>query len=224
MRNVLVYASLVFLFLIAVVSTAYGSYGQYGEPTPSKAILIDKLVAKPSGEKGGGNSQDYVDNLAPADPRFAADQHVFFKLVVKNTSEIELTDVVVTDSVPDFLVPVAHPGNYDSDSREITFNAGDFAIDEEKTYILEMKFVGESDLPDDHSITCVVNEAKAEADDVSDDDTSQVCVEKQVENEETTSEITTIETIPSTGPEFMGLIVAAEITLLGAGLYIRKKV
>ncbi len=216
MRNVLVYASLVFLFLIAVVSTAYGSYGQY-EPTPSKAILIDKQVAKPSDEKGGGNSQDYADNLSPSDPRFVPDQHVFFKLIVKNTSDTELTDVEVTDSVPDFLVPVAHPGNFDSDSREITFNAGDFAIDEEKTYILEMKFVGDGDLPDDHSITCVVNEARAKSDDVEDEDTAQACVEKQVDEE------STIETIPSTGPELMGLVVAAEMATLGAGIYLNRK-
>lgn len=222
MKNALVYAALIMLFLIAAVSGVHASeYGTYQPPAQSKSILINKLVATPQDNKGNGDSGEFVDNLSPTDPRFAPDQHVFFKLIVKNTSDIELTDVEVTDYVPEFLVPVTHPGDYDSDSHQITFNAGDFAVDEEKAYILEMKFVGTGDLSD-NTITCVVNESKAEADDVSDNDSSQVCVEKPGVSGSTTSE-STIVTIPSTGPELMGLVVAAEMATLGAGIYLNRK-
>ncbi len=201
----------VVFFLIALfvlLLLANRAYGQYGAPAPSQSILIEKFVAKPS------SSSDFIDNLSPSDPRFSPDQTVNFKLTVKNTSDTTLTNVTVKDFVPDFLQPMSGPGNFDSSSKTISFGAGDFAPNEEKTYFLTMKVVSQNQLPADKGIVCVVNKGQASNDNVSDDDTSQLCIEKQVVG---------VVQIPYAGPELGAAILTFNTLVLGAGLWLRKR-
>ena len=206
-RRVVFFLIALFLFLL-LANRAYGQYGQYGGPAPSQSILIEKFVAKP------GSTTDFFDNLSPTDPRFSPDQTVNFKLTVKNTSDTTLTNVTVKDFVPDFLQPMSGPGNFDSSSRTISFGAGDFAVNEEKTYFLSMKVVSQNQLPSDKSIVCVVNKGQASNDNVSDDDTSQLCIEKQV--------VGAVQ-VPTAGPELGVAILTLNTLVLGAGLWLKKR-
>lgn len=206
-------ASLFFLLAFSV-SAQYGQYGQYGAPAPSKAILIEKLVGKPSLTKGGATDTTFVDNLSVSDPRFSPQQEVLFKLVVKNTSDVTLSNVEVKDFVPDFLEPVEGPGTFDSASRTITFNAGDFAVNEEKTYFLRMRFVSQDRLPSDKGILCLVNKAEARTSEVFDEDTAQLCLEKEVVGAPQQ---------PSAGPEAGLVLLAFNALAAGAGIWLRKR-
>lgn len=190
-----------------------GQYGQYGQPCPSYAIVVDKMVGKP-GTSQDANSYQYVDNLSVSDPRFSPDQVVFFKIKIKNTSTTKLVGMEVKDTVPSYLDPMEGPGSYNSTNREITWNAGDFEVDQEKVFYMKMKVLPQANLPADKGLFCVTNFVKATSSNAYDDDTAQLCIEKQV---------AAGKTVPSAGPEFGILLLAGNILGAGIGLKLRKR-
>lgn len=214
MKKVMVLTFLFGVLVFALSTSVYsgegcdGAYGQYGECAPSVNILMDKMVRKP-------DVDEFVDNLSSSDPRFLAEDEVFFRLKVKNTSNAKLSNVTVKDFVPDFLDPVDVVGSFDSDSREVTINAGDFDPDEEKVYTLKFKVVKQDNLPSDRSLICEVNKANAAADDVSDEDTAQFCIEKQVLR---------VSEVPSAGPEMGVALLVGQFAALGVGIFLKRKV
>jgi len=200
-------------FVSSVSADCVGQYGQYGQPCNSYSIVVDKMVGKP-GTSNDATVYEYVDNLSVSDPRFKPDQIVFFKVKVKNTSTTKLVGMEVRDTVPSYLDPLEGPGTYNSTNREIVWNAGDFNVDEEKIFYLKMKVLTQSNLPSDKGLFCVTNFVKASSSNAYDDDTSQLCIEKQV---------TSAKTVPSAGPEFGLLLLAGNILGAGIGLKLRKK-
>lgn len=203
----------IYFSLTTVVSA---QYGQYNPPPPTQSILIDKWVAKPTGQtKGGVTDYEYVDNLSPSDPRFSAQQYVMFRLKVKNTSSVILNNVTVKDYIPAYLYPAEGPGNYDSNSRTVVFNAGDFAPDEEKWYYLKMQVVPVNQMPADKGLFCVTNKAQAYNDKTSDEDTAQLCIEKQVS-------IPPGKPVPQAGPEMGILLMTGQLGLLALGFKIKN--
>ncbi len=174
--------SFIVLLLITLYvshSTSYAQYGQYGQPAPSYSLLVDKLVGKPNQTKGGITDYTYVDNLSPADPRFRPGQEIFFKIKVKNTATVKLTNVTVKDYVPSYLEPIEGPGTWDANTRTITWNAGDFNSDEEKVYYIKMQIYPQDKLPANRGLFCLVNKVGA-YNQASDEDTAQFCIEKEV--------------------------------------------
>ena len=165
--------------------------------------------------QGGVTDYEYVDNLSPSDPRFSAQQFVMFRLKVKNTSNVTIYNVTVKDYVPSYLYPAEGPGNYDSNSRTVVFSAGDFAPDEEKWYYLKMQIVPANQMPSDKGLFCVTNKAQAYNDQVSDDDTAQLCIEKQVT-------IPPGKPVPQAGPEMELILLAGEMGALALGLKIKS--
>lgn len=207
----------VFLLLVAsywLVNPVSAQYGQYGGETPSYSILIDKMVGKPTQTKGGSQTVTYVDNLSPSDPRFSPNQQVWFKIKVKNTSNQNLTAVQVTDYVPQYLMPTEGPGKWNPDNRTISWNAGDFAVDEEKVYYIKMQVFDQSLLPSDKGLFCVVNKVEAKKDNVAyDDDTAQLCIEKQVVG---------AKTVPQAGPEYGMILLTLNLLGMGFGIKLKK--
>lgn len=201
--------------LFVTASTVSAQYGQYGQPAPVETILVDKQVSKPAVKSKGGLLQyDYVDNLTPSDVRFQPGMEIMFKIRVKNTSSVTLSAVTVADKVPWYLEPVEGPGTYDANARTITFAAGSFAPGEEKVYNLKMQWFSQDKLPADRGLMCVSNYVRAYSNGASDDDTAQACVEKQVVK---------VKETPKSGPEMGIILVAGQLSMLGLGLKLRKK-
>jgi len=207
----------VFLLLVAsywLVNPVSAQYGQYGGETPSYSILIDKMVGKPTQTKGGSQTVTYVDNLSPSDPRFSPNQQIWFKVKVKNTSTQNLTAIQVIDYVPYYLMPIEGPGKWNPDNRTISWNAGDFAVDEEKVYYIKMQVFDQSLLPSDKGLFCVVNKVEAKKDNVAyDDDTTQLCIEKQVVG---------AKTVPQAGPEYGMILLTLNLLGMGFGIKLKK--
>src|SRR3990167_2065429 len=164
----IVIAALIFVFAGQLVSANGGQYGPYG-PSPVLSIDVNKTVQR-------ANNSDFVDNLSPSDQRFVPGQDVFFRITVKNPTDETLTNVTVKDFVPEFLDIIETPGSYDSSNRTITINAGNFGGQEEKIYTVHARVVGSGSVPSD--VTCRTNRAQAYNSSVSDEDTSQYCIEK----------------------------------------------
>lgn len=212
MKKIFALLAIVFSFLLLTVSVSAGCGGQYESPCQSYSIIVDKMVGKP-GTANDATVYQYVDNLTVSDPRFKPDQVVFFKIKVKNTSTIKLVGMQVKDTVPSYLEPIEGPGTLNTNDRTISWNAGDFNVDEEKIFYLKMKVLPLANLPADKGLFCLVNQVQADSSNAHDDDTSQLCVEKQV---------TGAPQVPSAGPELGLLLFVSEMALVGAGLTIKR--
>ncbi|MCS7093233.1 MAG: DUF11 domain-containing protein [Patescibacteria group bacterium] len=213
------------LFSVAILILFFGilvlprrlnaSYGQYGQPGPAYAIIVDKTVGWP-GTSDDPRSYKYVDNLTVSDPRFKPDQVVFFRIKIKNVSSTRLVGMEVRDTLPPFLEPLTFPGSYNQKTREIVWNAGDFNVNEEKIFYLKTKIVPQLSLPVDKGVLCVTNFVKATSANAYDDDTSHLCLEKLV-----TAPVTKI---PDAGPAMTIGILLSSILTGTFGYYLRKKI
>lgn len=210
MKKILAYALFIssfFLFAFSVKADCVGQYGQYGQPCTSYSIAVDKTVQKPG-------SSDYVDNLSVSDPRFHANDMVNFRIVVTNTSNVYLNDITAKDYVPQYLNPSSGPGTYDSNSRTISWDAGAFGVGEQKTYYFTMQVVPQPNMPANQGLFCTTNQTQVWSNNVTDTDSSQLCIEKQVP---------AVPAVPSTGPEFGYVLIAGEMALAGFGIYLKKR-
>ena len=197
----------VIYYLVSNIPVYAGCGGQYESPCYSYSILVDKMVQKPG-------TSDYVDNLSVSDPRYKPSEYVMFKVTIKNTSTTTFGGMTAKDYVPDYLTPVEGPGTFDSTSRIISWDAGAFAVDEQKTWFFKMQINSQAGLPADQGLFCLVNKAQAWSNETTDDDSSQFCIEKQV---------SAPPKVPSAGPELGLLLLTGNFLGIGIGLKLRKK-
>ena len=209
MKKIFALFAIVFLLLAVTISVS----AQYTQPTQSYSISINKMVGLP-GTSTDAFSYQYFDNLGVANPRFSPGQYVFFKVIVKNTSSTTLGGMTVKDYVPVYLTPIEGPGSFDSVSRTLFWDAGFFEINQEKTYYLKMQVEQQNSLPTDKGLFCIINRAQATSNTTIGEDSSQLCIEKQV---------AAPPKVPSAGPEFGLILVIGEFVVLGGGLMIKNK-
>lgn len=203
-----------FVFALAAPSVVSAQYGQYNQNYPSMNIVVNKMVGMPNSSITDPSQASYVDNLSPSDPRFSPNELVFFKVQVENTSNVELDNVILKDFVPGYLTPLSGPGTFDSSTGTITYTIGTLSAGQEQDFYFKMQVKTQNQLPADKGLFCFNNQAQAYNGQASDSDTSQLCVEKQV---------TSVTTVPSTGPEFGLVLLGLDIAGIGLGLALKKK-
>lgn len=211
MNKSFIYSTILSAALVAAVSVSSVSAQSYGTTvTPSESISIDKAVTRPG-------TSDYVDNLSVSDTRYTPSQDVWFRLIVKNTSDRDINNVRIVDTMPQYIDLVE--GSLDQ-------NIGTLKAGEEKTYYVKARTVGQGALPADRGVICLLNKATVTGDrtstsgTVSDEDSSQFCVEKQVNETGTTSVVTKV---PSAGMPDGIALVALEVSGVVAGFALKKK-
>lgn len=185
-------------------TTTYGGVPVYGGGVlvPGQ-VLINKTVMNPA-------TGFFVDNLGPDDPRYSPEQVVTFRLAVKNSGEQMLSNVSVTDQLPQFIDYMSGPGTYDSNSRTVKFSSLNLAGGESRTYEIKARVVHQALLPAEKNTICPVNVVDAVSDTQKDHDEAQFCIQKQV----------SVPTVPKSGPEHW------MISLIGLGVFgiIGKKI
>lgn len=197
----------------------YGQYGQYGGGSPSYSVLIDKMVGTGAQTKGG--QQVFVDNLSPSDPRFAPNGRVTFQVKVKNTSSVTLRNVQVTDTLPAYVDAAEGPGAYDGTSKTITWTYPELKSGEERVEKIVVQIKPQEQLPADKGLMCVTNKAHVRAENASDDDTAQFCIEKQVVM--TTKGGQPVKTTPEAGAPLLAF-AGMNILALAGGIFLKKRV
>lgn len=211
MKNTSTYVITALLIALISASSAFvmpAFAGSYDSPKYNRSITVDKKVAMPTTTKGG-TTNTYYDNISASTYTFTPGQDVSFEIKVRNTSEVALTHVIVKDFGPQYLFLKAIPGTLDEGSNTLTIEAGDMAINEEKTFTVHARIKPAGQLPT--GTTCMTNKAHASADGVADEDTSSLCVKHG-----------TAETIPTTGPE-QGLAMLGLASIMGyIGLRLRN--
>lgn len=204
-------------------------------------LLIDKKVQNPS-------NGIYVDNLGINDPKYNPDQTVNFKITVTNTGSETMNTVTVKDILPSYVSYVSGPGTYDANTNTLTFEIKDLKANETREFTVTGKVAPANSIPQNQSISCVINQAQGIVDGKASQDNAQFCLEQPTQPTtpgkgetipgkggvvaQPVVPITTkggikvfpppvITTTPATGPEMFALI--GLIPGAGLGFFLRKK-
>lgn len=169
-------------------------------------VLIDKQVKNPA-------TDIFVDNLGPNDPKYRTQQVITFKIIVKNSGDKSISKVTVKDTIPSYVDFMTGPGNFDKDSRVLTFIVNDLVGGTSQEIELKGRTVHPAVLPKDKNVVCQKNNVDALSDIQIDHDDSQFCIEKKME----------IPVQPEAGPGMWLISITGLVSSLGVGLKLRRK-
>ena len=201
-----------------------------GGPTcvTTGGLVLNATVMNPQTNK-------MVDNLKPTDPTYKPGSLVTLQLMLTNVTTSTFREIDVQNVFPMYVNYLAGEGNFDQNSRILSFKVKDLEPNKPKTYTLMGKIVEAQQLPDENSINCVVNQATGIVlDPASAGDTSTFCIEKKIQVTPTPinkpaeksgfpilTPPPTISKTPATGPESLALFSLVPTGILG--WYLRKK-
>ena len=220
----LVLASTFYLLSSAAASAAVSCQPIYGGGQTCVQIgevRIDKKIENPK-------TKALEDKLESAKATFTPDQTVTFKIIITNTGSASVAKVTVQDIFPQFVQFLAGPGNFDNNSKVLTFDILNLASNESRDFVLSAKVGSLGQLPIGEAIVCVVNQANALIDNsVVSSDNVEFCIEKKAEVLPATKgglkvlPPQKVTATPSTGPEALALIALIPTGL--AGYFLRKR-
>lgn len=187
----------------------YGG-GYTGTQTCAK-ITLDKKVLKPG-------TKDYVDGLSMVDAKYHSSDKVVFQIVVQNTGSEDLNNVVLTDTLPQYVTFVSGPGSFDAKTNKLTLNISTLKIGESQTYYLETKVVDNITFNNNGAV-CTTNSVRVDVKDkASAEDNAQFCIERILKVE---APVKGLKETPPTGPADAALAIL--ISMAGAGMYLKSK-
>lgn len=181
---------------------------QYGGQ-PVTQISLNKTVR----DMGSGN---FVDNLGVNSTRFLAGSEVVYKIDVTNNGDTSFGFVDVVDTLPNFLEFVSGPGTLEG--NQVKFRIENLTPGSTVSKEIKARVVSRDKLPSDGTVFCIVNSARAVANDGrTASDTAQICVEGQVLGVKAP-----VKQLPATGNA--GMIVAGLMLLsaINFGYVLRK--
>jgi len=191
--------------------TIYGG----GQTCTSNTFSINKVVQVPS----GGN---FVDNLGINDPRFSPSQTINYELIVANTGSATISTLNIVDTFPQFINFVSGAGNFNSNTKTLTFTINNLGAGQSQTFNLQAQTANSSTIP--VGVTCVVNQASvSDSNGDTASDSSQACIQNGASPTPTPVILppTTVKTTPPTGPEMLPLALLFPGAM--GGLFLRKK-
>src|SRR3989338_8635645 len=188
-------------------TTVYGGEPVYGGGVivsrPGE-LFIDKMVLNPA-------TNVFVDHLGPTDPKYRPLQIITFEIRVENSGEETLSEVNVTDKLPDFVDYMSGPGTFNKDGKTVNFTVENLEPGESETFNIKARASHQAVLPEEKNVICPVNEVEAETTDRQEEDKSQFCIEKEME----------VPQVPEAGAD--PIILSGLASALSLGYWLRKK-
>ncbi len=137
MYNIPKFLKFVILFALVgsfgMIFTSGPIYAQYyGQGGSSTKIVVDKMVRPIS-------DSVFYDNIDPSKKIFSPLEMIEFKIVVENTSNVDLVDVTVIDKLPEYFSLIFYPGVYNSGDRSIIAKIAKLSPGEKKVYLVRGK-------------------------------------------------------------------------------------
>lgn len=208
MKGVILLVLYFFGFFFLNMKIVNAQYIPFRQAQPTSQLFVNKFVKNPA-------TGQFVDNLDSGVFRFLARQEIIFRIDVKNTGEVEFTNISVRDKLPDFLDFLSGPGNFDRNSQTLNFTVDRLSPNETKTYEIKAKIKDAAQLPQNIMITCLTNFVEGRANQLFSQDTAVFCIENKV--------LGVAQELPRTGIRDAGLILFFSTLLLGASAYLYRK-
>lgn len=184
---------------------------QYGSTVecPQNHIVVNKKVRHPI------NMNTFVENLTSNDTAYSPNDIVEYDIAVSNTSNVNYSEVSVSDTLPANLTFDGGIGSYDSKTNILTYTLTNLNAGTTVHSRFTAKVNAASSFAND--LTCNVdNYVKVTGPDgQSDDDTASLCVQTKVLG---------VTTLPIAGFEdYAFFLPFAVLAVLGSGLYIAQR-
>lgn len=191
--------------LLITPQLALANYGYFGAPgVPSTQLIINKLVQNPI-------NSVFVDNLSTSDPRFLPGQRVTFRIDVKNNGQTDLTNVTVSDRLPDQVTFVSGPVN--ASGNMVTRNIDSLKVGEVKSFTVVASVKSADQLPAGQ-VVCQSNFSQASVNGASAQDSASFCIETRI--------LGVVSELPITGPEMAAVVLIGSTLLLLASVLLIK--
>lgn len=180
---------------VTVCETQYGG----GETCREvKQVMIDKKVFDPENNK-------FVDNLGINNFKFAPEDEIRYKLIVKNLGNNKLTNLKIKDNLQEKLIFINGPISWNG--REMVFTVDNLEAGESKEFEIRAKSVSASNFYG-NQVVCQLNNVsvyKSDSANADDSDSAQICIENKV-----LAKVT-----PVTGPSVLPIAFFASLILFG---------
>lgn len=225
-KLLLTFAAVCIFSALSVVSasadvTCQPVYGGGQTCVQTGNIRVNKMVFNPQ-------TNSTVENLGVNDAKFGPEQPVTFQITVTNSGNATLSQVTVNDVFPQFTTFVSGAGNFNSNTKTLTFVVDNLAPSESRSFNLTARTSAASALGD-QGVVCVVNQANATSGGQMSADNAQFCIQKEAFPQVPTTTKGGLKifppaqaaTTPPTGPEALSLL--ALIPTGALGYFIRKK-
>jgi uncharacterized repeat protein (TIGR01451 family) len=207
-----------FISLIAITALALVYVGKIqaqechsvyggGQVCDNGNIDINKRVWNP-------NKSEWWDNIDSANFVFHANDEVDYQIVVKNTGRVNLSQINVTDFMPniDYLVWQSG-GSWNNDNKTIIWQINNLDDGQSQTLSATFKFKDHNSIP--KGTTCITNNAQAVVvNGNSDNDSASICVREG----QGLTQVLGITTMPPTGVNPQVILALELMGLGGMGL------
>lgn len=185
-------------------------------------IVIDKKVLNPQTQLG------FVDSLGINDPKYQPGDTINFQINLTNTGNTEIKRIDVKDVFPQFVTFTSGPGNFDANTKTLSFEVNNLKPNETRSFEVVGKVVSADQLPIDQGAVCVVIQAMASTTDSGmSQDNAQFCIQKEVLGAQTPFSkaglvvfAPQVTQTPATGPESLALFSLLPTGIIG--WYLRK--
>lgn len=134
-------------------------------------VRVNKMIVNP-------RSGMLSDSLA-IDTAFGPDSQVTFQITVTNVGNTTIPRLTIKDIFPQFVAFNAGPGNFDQNTKILSFDTDNLAPNESRNFTITGKTVPANQLPSDQNVVCVVNQTTATRDNQVSQDSAQLCLQKQ---------------------------------------------
>jgi len=192
-------------------------------------IIVNKTVLNPQ-------TNQFVDNLSINDPKYQPGFITTFQIAVTNTGNANISKINVKDIFPQYITFSSGPGNFDNNTKTLTFEVDNLSVNETRNFTILGRVVDSTQIPiNQGDVVCVVNQTTATNLDNNSQvsqDNAQFCIQKILATTTTATTVTTTKggfpvlssvpttSAPATGPEMFGLIALIPTGI--AGWFLRK--
>ena len=178
------------VFAEAVCQPIYGG-GEVCLVSPD--ITVNKQVANPQTNK-------FVEHLNINDTKHGPNSIVNFRITVRNTRTSDINNIEIKDIFPQYLLFDKGPGDFNSNTKTLSFKIDKLKQNESKTFTISGKVVPQNELPQEP--VCIFNRAIVAFDgkDQTSDNT-QFCVQRIG-----VTPVPPLQVTPPTGPSVLPLL------------------
>ncbi len=159
MMSILLLTSLFLWFgLVPIASQAY----VYNNNQPGAQLVVDKQIKAVT-------DNNWHDNLSTQ--VFSRGDLIDFRIIVRNSGNQNLDNVKVRDNLPNYVVPIFYPGDYNASQMAITWHINHLQAGEEVVKTLRVQVSRKASLPNQPLV--LANQVVVTSGSLGDDDQAQ---------------------------------------------------
>jgi len=179
---------------MSLVRPGFAGAQYYSEGGSNKTIVIDKRVGFEKGK--------YFDNIDKSKHVFNQDETIYFRIVVENNGNSDLSNLDVWDMLPSGLKLIYNPGKLNSSKDKLDWEISQLGIGQTRVYEISAKIEGTS------KTSLKTNYVEVSGDGVNDSDRASYWVAGK--------------TMPVTGTQDLIALTMMFLGMSGTGATLRK--